>query len=226
MSTANRYDAIVIGGGHNGLIAAAYLAKYGARTVVLESRHKTGGAADTMSPWPEAPDIKVTTLSYVMSLMPPTIQRDLQLERFGYKVYPQGMGYLPHPDGRSIIQHDDRRDPRLDPAVQQEGRRRLLRIRGVDRAHRRHPGADADADAALDRLQEAEGHQGRRAARVGAPQGDRPAHGRRHHAPVHDERDRPARPVVRDHPCSRGSWRSTASSERGPVPMRPAPRTC
>ena len=104
---ANRYDAIVIGGGHNGLIAAAYLAKYGARTVVLEARHKTGGAADTSSPWPEAPDIKVTTLSYVMSLMPATIQRDLQLERFGYKVHPQGMGYLPHPSGRSIVQHED-----------------------------------------------------------------------------------------------------------------------
>ena len=81
---SNRYDAIVIGGGHNGLIAGAYLSKNGARTVVLEARHKTGGAADTMSPWPEAPDIKVTTLSYVMSLMPPTIQKDLQLQRFGY----------------------------------------------------------------------------------------------------------------------------------------------
>ena len=89
---ANSYDAIVIGGGHNGLVAAAYLAKYGARTVVLEARHKTGGAADTMAPWPEAPDIKVTTLSYVMSLMPPSIQRDLGLERFGYKVHPQGHG--------------------------------------------------------------------------------------------------------------------------------------
>jgi phytoene dehydrogenase-like protein len=42
-----------------------------------------------------------------MSLMPPSIQRDLQLDRFGYKVHPQGMGYLPHPDGRSIIQHED-----------------------------------------------------------------------------------------------------------------------
>jgi phytoene dehydrogenase-like protein len=103
----NRYDAIVIGGGHNGLVAAAYLAKHGARTVVLESRHKTGGAADTMSPWDDAPDIKVTTLSYVMSLMPPSIQRDLQLQRFGYKVYPQGMGYLPHPGGASIVQHED-----------------------------------------------------------------------------------------------------------------------
>ena len=104
---ANRYDAIVIGGGHNGLITGAYLAKHGARTVVLEARHKTGGAADTMSPWEEAPDIKVTTLSYVMSLMPPSIQRDLQLERFGYKVYPQGMGYLPTTDGRSVVQHED-----------------------------------------------------------------------------------------------------------------------
>jgi phytoene dehydrogenase-like protein len=104
---SNRYDAIVIGGGHNGLVAAAYLAKRGARTVVLEARHKTGGAADTMSPWEDAPDIKVTTLSYVMSLMPPSIQRDLQLDRFGYKVYPQGMGYLPVPDGGSIIQSDD-----------------------------------------------------------------------------------------------------------------------
>jgi phytoene dehydrogenase-like protein len=103
----NRYDAIVVGGGHNGLVAAAYLAKLGARTVVLEARHKTGGAADTMSPWPEAPDIRVTTLSYVMSLMPPTIQRDLRLDRFGYKVHPQGMGYLPHPSGRSIVQHED-----------------------------------------------------------------------------------------------------------------------
>ncbi|MEX0753586.1 MAG: NAD(P)/FAD-dependent oxidoreductase [Actinomycetota bacterium] len=105
--SANSYDAIVIGGGHNGLIAAAYLAKYGARTVVLEAREKTGGAADTMAPWDEAPDIKVTTLSYVMSLMPPTIQKDLQLERFGYKVHAQGLGYLPHPNGGSIIQSDD-----------------------------------------------------------------------------------------------------------------------
>jgi phytoene dehydrogenase-like protein len=104
---ANAYDAIVIGGGHNGLVAAAYLAKHGARTIVLEARHKTGGAADTMAPWPEAPDVRVTTLSYVMSLMPPSIQRDLQLSRFGYKVHPQGLGYLPHPDGRSIVQHED-----------------------------------------------------------------------------------------------------------------------
>ena len=72
---ANRYDAIVIGGGHNGLVSAAYLARAGARTLVLESRHKTGGAATTESPWPDAPEFKVTRLSYVMSLLPPTVMR-------------------------------------------------------------------------------------------------------------------------------------------------------
>ena len=97
------YDAIVVGGGHNGLVAAAYLAKRGARTLVLEARHKTGGAADTMAPWPEAPDFKVTTLSYVMSLMPDTIIRDLRLAEHGYRTTPVGPYFVPFPDGRCII---------------------------------------------------------------------------------------------------------------------------
>ncbi len=103
----NTYDAIVIGGGHNGLIAGAYLARSGARTVVLEARNKTGGAADTSSPWPEHPDFKVTTYSYVMSLMPPNIIRDLGLERHGYKVYPMGPYYQAFPDGTSIAMYAD-----------------------------------------------------------------------------------------------------------------------
>ena len=107
MSEATRRDAIVIGGGHNGLIAAAYLAKAGARTVVLEARHKTGGAATTDQPWPDAPGFKVTTLSYVMSLMPDTIVKDLRLERHGYLVFPVGPYFLPFPDGRCIVQYDD-----------------------------------------------------------------------------------------------------------------------
>jgi phytoene dehydrogenase-like protein len=97
---ANAYDAIVIGGGHNGLVAGAYLARAGKRTVVLERRPVVGGAAVTEQPW--GPQYRVTTLSYVVSLLPPTIRRDLQLERHGYKVYPQGPYFVPYPDGRSL----------------------------------------------------------------------------------------------------------------------------
>ena len=101
------YDAIVIGGGHNGLVAAAYLAKSGARVVVCEARHKTGGAAATDQPWPDHPEFRVTTLSYVMSLMPDTIIRDLELERHGYRVHPVGPYVVPFPDGRLMIEYED-----------------------------------------------------------------------------------------------------------------------
>ena len=104
---AATYDAIVVGGGHNGLVAAAYLARSGARTVVLEGRHKTGGAATTEAPWPEAPEFKVTRLSYVMSLMPPTIIKDLDLARHGYQIYPMGPYYQAFPDGGSIKLYAD-----------------------------------------------------------------------------------------------------------------------
>jgi phytoene dehydrogenase-like protein len=106
----SKFDAIVVGGGHNGLVAAAYLARSGARTLVLESRRTTGGAATTESPWPDAPEFKVTRLSYVMSLMPPTIIKDLDLERNGYKVFPMGPYYQAFPEGGSIkIFADDSR---------------------------------------------------------------------------------------------------------------------
>ena len=104
----------MVGGGHNGLVAAAYLARSGARTVVLESRSTTGGAATTEAPWPEAPDIKVTRLSYVMSLMPPTIIDDLQLTRHGYRVHPMGPYYQAYPDGGSLTIHED--DPKRNHA--------------------------------------------------------------------------------------------------------------
>jgi phytoene dehydrogenase-like protein len=99
----NHYDSIVIGGGHNGLAAAAYLAAGGDRTVVLEARHKVGGASSTDAPWPEAPDYRVTSYSYVVSLMPERIVADLELERFGYRVHPMGPYFVAFPDGRALI---------------------------------------------------------------------------------------------------------------------------
>ena len=104
---SNTYDAIVIGGGHNGLTSGAYLAREGARTVVLEARNKTGGAADTSAPFPDHPEINVTTYSYVMSLMPPTIIRELNLKQHGYDVTPFGPYFQAFPDGRAITVYAD-----------------------------------------------------------------------------------------------------------------------
>ena len=104
---AKQLDALVIGGGHNGLVAAAYLARAGASTLVLESRPTTGGAATTEEPWPEHPGVRVTRLSYVMSLMPPTIVRDLSLGRHGYKVHPMGPYFQAFPEGGSLTIYED-----------------------------------------------------------------------------------------------------------------------
>ena len=112
--TTNRYDAIVVGAGHNGLIAAAYLARAGKRTVVLERRHVVGGAAVTEQPW--GPEYKVTMLSYVVSLLSPSILRDLDLARHGYHVYPQGPYFVPYPDGRSLQLPHDRARRRAEVA--------------------------------------------------------------------------------------------------------------
>ena len=99
------YDAIVVGGGHNGLICAAYLARAGQRVAVLESRPRVGGAAVTEEVWP---GYRVSVLSYVVSLLRPAVVRELGLARFGYEVYPLDPAYfMPFPDGRSLFYWED-----------------------------------------------------------------------------------------------------------------------
>ena len=86
-------------------MAGAYLARAGLDTVMLEARDAVGGASSTETPF--GPDFKITTLSYVMSLMPPQVLEDLQLAKHGYEVHPMGPGYIPFPDGRSLTHYDD-----------------------------------------------------------------------------------------------------------------------
>ena len=100
---SNVYDAIIIGGGHNGLTSRRVLRPRGrAHRRPGGARHKTSGAADTSAPFADHPDINVTTYSYVMSLMPPTIIRELKLKQFGYDVTPFGPYFQAFPDGRAI----------------------------------------------------------------------------------------------------------------------------
>jgi len=107
-------DAIVIGGGHNGLVAAAYLARRGLSTVVCERRGVLGGAA--VSEHPFGPDYTVTSLSYVVSLLPPALIRDLRLPSHGYHVFPQGPYFAPRRDGRYLRLPDDPADRRVEIA--------------------------------------------------------------------------------------------------------------
>lgn len=105
MSDSSGYDAIIVGGGHNGLVCAAYLARAGLKTVVLERRHLVGGAAVSEEVWP---GYRVSTASYVVSLFSARIVRELALARHGYHVYPLDPAYFaPFDDGSGFLLWDD-----------------------------------------------------------------------------------------------------------------------
>jgi phytoene dehydrogenase-like protein len=128
MTATGRYDAIVIGGGHNGLIAAAYLARAGRRTLVLERRPVLGGAAVTEEIFP---GFRFSVFSYVVSLLRPEIIRDLDLPRHGLQILPLESTVTPLDNGDYLASWADpdesrreleRHSPRDVEAMVQFGR--------------------------------------------------------------------------------------------------------
>lgn len=109
-----KFDAIVIGGGHNGLVTAAYLARGGKSVCVLERRAVLGGCTNTEELWP---GFKVSTAAYVISLFRPEIIRDLKLKQYGLTILPRDpSSFTPLLDGRSLLLGPDERMSRREIA--------------------------------------------------------------------------------------------------------------
>src|ERR1700737_5051496 len=101
---SQHYDVIVICGGHNGLVNAAYLAKAGKKVLALERRHVLGGAAVTEE---IIPGFLFSEFSYVVSLLRPEIIRELDLPRHGLEILPLDGTFSPMPDGNHLWRMND-----------------------------------------------------------------------------------------------------------------------
>jgi phytoene dehydrogenase-like protein len=130
---AKRWDAIIVGAGHNGLTCAAYLARAGKRVLVLEARERIGGACTIEEPWP---GVRLSPCAYLAGLLHPLVIEELKLSERGYHWTPASNGlFVPFEDGTSVQLYDD--DERCEAEIAAISRRDVSGWRAMSDVVRR-----------------------------------------------------------------------------------------